>query len=133
MKRFVSIVLAVTFSLLTPTLEAHHSVTALWLTDRTVSITGVVRSFKLVNPHPELIVEVREPNGETAFWYVTATGNLKDFIEFGWTSDTLPIGGAITVEGFPPRREGARALAGGKITKDDGSVLEFGLITEPTQ
>ena len=86
----------------------------------------------MVNPHPELIVEVTEPNGQTSFWYVTA-GNMKDFIEFGWTCDTLATGATITVEGFPPRREGTKALAGGKITKDDGSVLAFGLITEHNQ
>ena len=133
MRLYFSAVLAIAFLVLTVPIQAHHSITALWRTDRTVSITGVVASLKLVNPHPELIVEVREPGGDISRWYVTATGNLKDFIQFGWTSDTLPMGTAITVEGFPSRREGLRALAGVKITTDAGSVLRFGLAVEPTQ
>ena len=115
MKRFGSVVLlAVTCLMLTVSIHAHHSITALWYTDRSVPITGVVTSFKLVNPHPELIVEVTGPNGEKSLWYVTATSNLRTLLQRGWTTDTLSIGTTVTVEGSPPRREGIQGLAAGK-------------------
>ena len=125
-----SVLLAVTFLALTVPIQAHHSITALWFTDRTVPITGVVTSFKLVNPHPELAVEVTEPNGETSLWYVTATSNLRTLLQRGWRPDTLPIGTRVTVEGSPPRREGLRALAAGKVTTEDGSVMWLSLEME---
>ena len=130
MKRFVSVVLlAVTFLILTVSIHAHHSITALWYTDRSVPITGVVRSFKLVNPHPELVVEVTDPNGETSLWYVTATSNLRTLLQRGWTTETLPVGTMVTVQGSPPRRGGFQGLAAGKVTTDDGSVMWLSLET----
>ena len=39
---------------------------------------------------------------------------------------SVPVGTTVTVEGHPSRKEGARSIAAGKITKADGSVVWFG-------
>jgi hypothetical protein len=125
MRLCLSVVLVGLILVLTVPLYAHHSASSFWHTDRTVSIEGTVKSVKIVNPHPELVVEVTEPNGEKADWYISFSGNASAWIRAGWTDDTLPIGMKVKVEGNPSLREGAKALLSGRedISNPDGSVI----------
>jgi Family of unknown function (DUF6152) len=104
---------------------AHHSFSNFWYMDKTVEITGVVKALKLVNPHSEIAIEVTE-NGETSVWYITSEGTGSALRKGGWTPESLPVGMKVTIAGHPSRKEGAKALAAGKITKPDGSVIWFG-------
>ena len=105
---------------------AHHSFTSFWYMDKTVEISGVVMSIKLVNPHPEMKIEVTEANGQKTIWNITGRATGSSILKAGWTPETIPVGSKIKVEGNPSRKEGAKALAAGKITKPDGSVVWFG-------
>lgn len=125
MRLYVSAVLIVMFLLTVPAL-AHHSFTSFWYMDRTVEITGIVKSVKLVNPHANMTVEVTEANGETSIWSITSRGSVSALRQAGWKEDTVTIGMKIKIEGNPSRKEGAKGLAAGKITKPDGSVVWFG-------
>jgi hypothetical protein len=121
-------VLAVTIvfvMLLTVPVPAHHSFTNFWHTDRPVEISGVVRAVKLVNPHSELTIEVMDGD-QKGVWYVTSRATGSALRNGGWTPDTLTVGQTVKVEGNPSRKEGAKALAAGKITLADGKVLSFG-------
>jgi hypothetical protein len=104
---------------------AHHSFTNFWYMDKTVEITGVVKTVKLVNPHSELSIEVTE-GSQASIWYITSEGTGSALRKAGWTPDSLPIGMKVTIAGHPSRKEGAKAMAAGKITKADGSVIWFG-------
>jgi hypothetical protein len=104
---------------------AHHSFTNFWHMDRTVEISGVVRAVKLVNPHSELTIEVVD-GAQKGVWYVTSRATGSALRNGGWTPDTLTVGQTVTVEGNPSRKEGAKALAAGKITLANGKVLSFG-------
>lgn len=117
--------LAGMFLVLTLPAMAHHSFTNFWYMDRTVEITGIVKAVKLVNPHSELSIDVTE-NGETSTWYITSQATGSALRNSGWTPDTLPVGMKVTIAGHPSRKEGAKAMAAGKITKPDGSVVWFG-------
>jgi hypothetical protein len=55
------------FSFSSPVL-AHHSIAGAYDTGREVRIEGLVTEFQFVNPHPFLVVEVRDDNGETRQW-----------------------------------------------------------------
>ena len=125
MKLYVSTVLVVMFLLSLPAL-AHHSFTSFWYTDRTVEITGTVKAVKLVNPHANMTVEVTEANGEKSIWSITSKGSVSALRQAGWKEDTVTIGMKIKIEGNPSRKEGAKGLAAGKITKPDGSIVWFG-------
>ena len=107
--------------------EAHHSASSFWHTDRTVEIEGVVKAVHMVNPHPEVVVEVTEADGETSLWYLSGSGNASAWIRSGWTDDTLPAGMAVKVEGNPSLREGSKALLVNRsgITHPDGSAISF--------
>src|SRR5262245_41253271 len=76
MRLYVSTVLVAMFLLTIPAL-AHHSFTSFWYTDRTVEITGIVKTVKLVNPHANMTVEVTEANGEKSLWSITSKGSVS--------------------------------------------------------
>ena len=119
--------LAVMFALMfTAPTPAHHSFTNFWHMDRTVEITGVVKAVKLVNPHSELTVEVIDGLNQPVLWYITSRATGSGLRRGGWTPETLPVGTRVKVEGHPSRKEGAKALAAGKITLSDGKTLSFG-------
>ncbi len=108
---------------------AHHSFTSFWFMDQTKELTGVVKSIKIVNPHPEMLLEVTEPNGQKSLWNITATSSGTAILR-AWAvdaaTDKLPIGTKIKIEGHPSRKDGAKALAAGTITLPDGKLLSFG-------
>lgn len=104
---------------------AHHSFTNFWHLDRTVEITGVVKALKLVNPHSELTVEVAD-GAFKGVWYITSKATGSGLRNGGWTPESVVVGMTVKVEGNPSRKEGAKALAAGKITLPDGKVLSFG-------
>ena len=107
--------------------SAHHSFTSFWYMDRTAAIEGVVTEVKLVNPHPSMYVEVTETGGQKSIWHITGRATGSGILRAGWTPETVPVGTRVKVEGLPSRKEGAKTLAAGKITKlADGSVVWFG-------
>ena len=128
MRLCLSVVLAGLILMWTAPVEAHHSASSFWHTDRTVVIEGIVKSVRIVNPHPELVVEVTGPNGEKADWYISGGGNASAWIRAGWTDDVLPAGMMVKVEGNPSLREGSKALLVSRsgITNPDGSVISLG-------
>ena len=123
--RIVAVSTVIVLMVAVPTL-AHHSFTTFWNMDQTVAITGIVKEIKLANPHASMVVEVTEPSGEKSLWNITARGSVSALRAGGWTYDTLPVGTTVKVEGSPSRREGAKGLAAGKITRPDGSEVWFG-------
>lgn len=127
MRYCLSFLLAGSLLMVTVPVEAHHSASSFWHTDRTVVIEGIVKSVNIVNPHPEVVVEVTEPNGEKSDWYLSGSGNASAWIRSGWTDDTLPAGMNVKVEGNPSLREGSKALLVSResITHPDGSPISF--------
>ena len=125
MKR-LSKVLLVMFLVLGATSYAHHSFTSFWDMDHTVEITGIVKSVKLVNPHANMVVEVTDADGTKSLWSITSRGSVSALRQAGWKEDTVTIGMKVKVLGNPSRKEGAKGLAAGKITRPDGSEVWFG-------
>ena len=125
MRFYLSVVLAGLLLMLTIPVLAHHSAGNFWYTDRNVQVQGAVKSVKIINPHPEMVIEVTEANGEKSTWRITGGGNASGMIRAGWKNGTLPVGMLVKVEGHPSRTEGAKALLAGKVTTPDGKVLDF--------
>jgi len=110
MKVLLSAVLAVTFLMLTVPAQAHHSFNTFWHMDRNLEIEGVVKSFKLVSPHSEMMVEVTEPDGAIVLWRITAKTGAINAKKQGWKPEDF-IGKKVKVAGNPPRRDGAKSMA----------------------
>jgi hypothetical protein len=97
-----------------------------WYMDRTVEIEAIVQSVKIVNPHPEMVVEVTNPDGTTSTWRITGAGNASAMLRNGWTNKTIPQGIKVKVAGHPSRNPEAKALLAGTVTTPDGTKVEFG-------
>lgn len=125
MRLFLSAVMAVTLVVLAVPARAHHSFNTIYDISRIVEIEGVVTSFKLVNPHSEMIVDVTEPGGKVVTWRITARTGAVNARREGWKVEEF-IGKKVSVEGNPTRREGGTAMAAGLVTFEDGRTVCFG-------
>lgn len=121
----LGIALAVAGALLAHALpgEAHHSVATFFLMDQNVEIKGVVKEFRLMNPHMKMEVEVTNQKGEKELWSLTGgvTGDLR---AAGWNPTSLAPGDVITVSGLPARNPAAKGMYVRKVVKADGTTLE---------
>ena len=106
-------------------LLAHHSFNTFFDISRTVQIEGVVKSFKLVSPHSEMIVEVTDASGKAVEWRITARTGAVAARQAGWKTEEF-VGKKVKVEGNPTRREGGTAMAAGVVTFPDGKVVCLG-------
>jgi hypothetical protein len=87
---------------------AHHSITGLYDSSRPVTMTGVVREFKFVSPHPWVVIDVADDKGRERPWR-SEMDNLFELAAVGVTADTLKPGDRVVVTGSPAR-DGASSL-----------------------
>jgi hypothetical protein len=102
-------------------LDAHHSLNGLFDQRKTVEIAGVLTAFRFLEPHGVISVEITNRRGVNELWKAETNGPLV-LGRHGWTKDSLRIGEAVTVEGFPAQG-GTRRLRVRKVTRADGTVL----------
>ncbi len=111
--------------LMSATVRAHHTQVTFYFMDEMVEVTGVVKRWALVNPHPELVLEVTEESGETKEMRIYALGAAGVMSRAGWTRDSLVPGETVTVRGSPSRGSDS-SMAGRSVTKSSGAVLSMG-------
>ncbi len=103
--------------------QAHHSHGPFYILDELVEISGVVKSFRLINPHPELVIEVTGADGEPEDVLVYAQAYAGQMREMGgWTDDSVRLGETITVVGHPGRPS-VSSVMGQTLTTSSGNVL----------
>ncbi len=121
----VIVVGSVLFGLSLPA-AAHHGAAGLFDIARTVEVTGSVKKWSFVNPHPILVLEVTDETGATAEWDIyfgpAAAPILRNR---GYAPDTFTFGETLTVTGHPAKVTGARAIdvfgSEASMTRPDGS------------
>ena len=118
-------------------ISAHHSQNAFYKLDETVEITGVVKSFALRNPHPEIVIQVTQSDGGMEDIRVYAEGAAGMMKQAGWTDDSLTIGETVTVRGNLARSSDSSMMgrtvttsAGDVLPMEIGDLLGFGFGTE---
>ena len=104
---------------------AHHSFNTFFDMSRTVQIEGIVKSFRLVSPHSEMMIDVPDAGGKAVTWRITARTGAVNARREGWKAEDF-IGKKVKVEGNPTRREGGTAMAAGVVTFEDGKVVCLG-------
>jgi hypothetical protein len=102
-------------------LYSHHAFTPVYDGDRTITVTGVVTEFRLVNPHAMMSMDVTDDAGKIVKWTVEFAGRLN-LTEVGWTPKTLVPGERVTVSGNPTHTNSARMFFR-KLVKPDGTEL----------
>lgn len=125
MKLYFSAVLAAASVVLAVPTAAHHSFNTFYDMSRTVEIQGVVKSFRLVSPHSEMIVDVPDAGGKVVEWRITARTGAVNAKREGWKVEDF-VGKRVKVAGNPTRREGGTAMAAGVVTFEDGKVVCLG-------
>lgn len=100
--------------------QSHHSNVAYEVT-KVVTITGVVKEFRWVNPHTWLHLMVDDGKGGKVEWQVEgrAPGVL---LRAGWTKTSLKPGEKVTVD-MSPAKDGTNVGIIARVTKEDGTIL----------
>lgn len=125
MKLRFLVAFAVVSAVLVVPATAHHAFNVFYDDTRTISIEGVVTSFRLVNPHSEMLVDVTDAAGNVVPWRILARTSATNLRRQGLQPETF-IGKKLTIEGNPTRREGGTAMTAGTLTFEDGNVVCFG-------
>ena len=112
-------VFAVMSAVLAVPASAHHSFNTFFDISRTVKIEGVIKSFRLVSPHSDMTVEVKDASGKVATWRITARTGAVNAKREGWKVEEF-IGKRVKIEGQPDPPEGGTAMAAGVVTFPDG-------------
>jgi hypothetical protein len=102
-------------------LRAHHAFSPVYDGSKTVTITGTLTDFKLVNPHAMMTIDVVDKAGKRTAWTVEMPG-LLSLTRLGWTDKTVAVGDRLTVSGNPTHTGSAR-VAFKKIVLANGAEL----------
>ena len=84
--------------------HAHHSIAAVYDDSQRVTVEGVVTQFRFVNPHPFVMVEVKDDNGRVQQWKLEMD-NRWELVEIGIDNVTLKPGDRLVVTGSPAREQ----------------------------
>jgi len=104
--------------------SAHHTDSAYFSKDDWKTITGTVREFRWMNPHPLLVINVKGESGIEE-WRVEFHAPSKMGRQYGWTRTTFAPGDQVTIYGHPWTKGGAKGhnvLAPVKLTHSNGKV-----------
>ena len=94
--------LAIALALCAAAAEAHHSIAGMYDQSRRVTLDGTIAQFQFVNPHPFVIVDVKDANGNAQSWKAELD-NRWELVDVGVTPTTLQAGDRVVVTGSPGR------------------------------
>jgi hypothetical protein len=103
MKRWIISAFGIGVTVYAMTAHAHHSIAGVYDGSQQVTIEGVITRFEFVNPHPFVVMEVRN-NGKALQWRLEMD-NRWELAEIGFDNETLKPGDRIMVTGSPARRQ----------------------------
>ena len=109
---------------LTTSARAHHNSAPIYDFSQSVTINGVVKEFRFLNPHARIQLDVVQPNGATRQWLAEGA-NIIALKLHGWTGAEIKQGDRITVTGAPSR-DGSPRVEWSEIKLSDGRVLGGG-------
>lgn len=109
-------------------LSAHHGASR-WDTDAWGTISGTVKRFDWQNPHPLLLVDVKNTeSGEMETWAVEFHPPNVMSRGVGWNHSTFKAGDQVTIYGHPEKKSvpivnGMKSLRPVKVTMQSGQVV----------
>lgn len=105
-RRLLSVVVACALSGMAT--EAHHSIFAVYDPEQRTTIEGVLAEFHFVNPHPLILIDVKDGDGNVERWRLEMD-NLRELVQAGFSRETLKPGDRVVVAGSAARTQ-ARSL-----------------------
>jgi hypothetical protein len=107
---------------------AHHGASR-WDTDAWGTISGTVKRFDWQNPHPLLLLDVKNAeSGEIETWAVEFHPPNVMSRGVGWNHSTFKPGDRVTIYGHPEKKSvpmvnGMKSLRPVKVTMPNGQVV----------
>jgi Family of unknown function (DUF6152) len=106
---------------------AHHGASR-WDVDAWGTISGTVKTFDWQNPHPLLLVNVKNEKGEVETWAVEFHPPNVMSRGLGWNHSTFKQGEQVTIYGHPEKKgvpivNGMKSLRPVKVTMPGGQVV----------
>jgi len=96
-----------------------------------LTLTGTVKEFLFIQPHPLIPLEAKDDQGAVTEWSVEMTAP-NHLVHYGWNGHKLKPGDQITVVGLPSKN-GLKVLNLRKISWANGEVIPLGPPPEPGQ
>ena len=109
---------------------AHHGGSA-YDTSKTTTLTGTVKTFDFIQPHPIIGLDVKDESGNIVNWSIEMT-SPNHLVRYGWNGHKLKPGDQITVTGNAAKN-GLKVLNLRKISWATGEVIPLGPPPEPGQ
>jgi len=83
--------------------QGHHSIAAAYDRDRPVKLDGVLVQFAMVQPHPYVVVEIKDGR-DTARWR-GELDNRWELVAIGMNEETLKPGDRVALNGSIGRNQ----------------------------
>ncbi len=120
--RLAALVTGIGLLLIAVPVVAHHSFSAEFDAERTVSQTGAVTKIEWMNPHTWFFIDVTDEDGNVESWG-WEMGSPNQLMRRGWTRNSMKIGDIINVEGSGAKDGSNRANARVVILEATGERL----------
>jgi hypothetical protein len=105
--------------------SAHHSFSAKYDSNKSITLKGAVTKVEWANPHIYFYLDVKDDSGKVTNWAVEgATPN--QLYRRGWKKDSLKIGDVVTVEAYGAKEEGLHHANGRSVVLADGRKVFSG-------
>ena len=82
----------------------HHSISSVYDSARQATLEGIIAQFQLINPHPFLLVDVTDRDGQPQRWRLEMD-NRSELVAIGVTRNTLKPGDRVVVKGSLARTQ----------------------------
>jgi hypothetical protein len=102
--------------------EAHHSIAGMYDESHPVTVDGLVAEFHFVNPHPFVLLQVRDSSGRDQTWKLELD-NRGELVDVGMTATTLKPGDRLTVTGGPAYKQ-PNAMYVRRMQRADGFLYQ---------
>jgi hypothetical protein len=89
---------------------AHHPFDNDFDRNKFVTLTGTVTRVEWTNPHSNLYIEVKDPEGKAMSWTLEL-GSMDTLMKSGWTRESVKPGDQVTVQAWLAKDGSRRANA----------------------
>jgi len=121
-KRFAALILGLLLVAGSSWAWAHHNTSARYDAGSSITLTGTVVEFRMINPHSQVEFEVKDEQGNVVIWTAEA-GPPSNMYRNGWRTEDLKPGDPVTVTG-QPAFDGSAAMRLVTLELPNGKVLE---------
>src|SRR5215475_1867211 len=120
--RFVSLVLG--FNVFVGVAHAHHSQAGIFDSNKTIEVSGIVKSVSWRNPHGQILLSVKDEKGIETVWDAE-TASVSILRNRGVDGSSIHVGDRITIAGSPSMRNRPEILAR-SVLLPNGNEFTFG-------